>query len=301
MKLENLINSPVAMALALTFARLLPPKPGRRLAYWIGDLRGSMKNDDQVRAVRANQWVVGGEHLNAHQLDELTRRVYRSTAHSLYDFYRNVNDSDAVLGMTDFDPSFEDYIQKNLRGQSRGFMFVCAHIANFDFIGRAIGLRGMRLQILSYPHPSAGYRWQNQLRKIKNLVITPMSVEALRSATRFLQEGGSVVTGIDRPISDLKYCPSFFGRPAALPVGHVRLALKVGVPVVVVSGCRTPDGRYRVQASEPIEMRPHDNLQTEIIENAERILAVVEKSIRAVPDQWAMYYPVWPETVGLVP
>jgi KDO2-lipid IV(A) lauroyltransferase len=300
MKLEDLINSRAGMALGLALARLVPPGPGYRLAHTIGALRASLKNNAQVRAVRANQWVISGQRLDARQLDEMTRRVYQSTAHSLYDLYRNLNDPRTILEMTHFEPSFEYYLRQNQEGR-RGVLFVCAHIGNFDFIGRAAGLRGIRMQILSYPNPHGGYRWQNELRKIKNLIVTPMSVEALRHAVRFLRGGGAVVTGVDRPIADQKYCPVFFGRPAALPVGHVRLALKVQLPVVVLSGCRKPDGTYVVRASDPIEMRPHPHLHTEIVENAGRILRVVEESIREAPDQWAMYYPVWPAALAEAP
>jgi phosphatidylinositol dimannoside acyltransferase len=300
MKLEELINSRAGMAMGMVLARLLPPGPGHWLASRVGGLRGRLKKNAQVRAVRANQWVISGQHLNARQVDEMARRVYRSTARSLYDLYRNMNDPQAVLDMVHFEPSFEYYLKLNLAGR-QGILFVCAHLTNFDFIGRAAGLRGIRMQILSYPNPAGGYRWQNEMRKIQNLRVTPMSVEALRQAVLFLRAGGAVVTGIDRPIADQKYCPVFFDRPAPLPVGHVRLALKVHLPVVVLSGSRRPDGTYVVRASDPIEMRPHPNLHTEIIENAERILHGVEDSIRAAPDQWAMFYPVWQSALTEVP
>ncbi len=105
------------------------------------------------------------------------------------------------------------------------------------------------------------------------------------------------MSGLDRPVSESKYCPRFFGRPAALPVLHVPLALKANVPVVVVGAIRQPNGVYQVQTSEPIFMRRHPDRYTEIMQNAETILDVASGYIRKAPQQWAMFYPVWPDAL----
>jgi phosphatidylinositol dimannoside acyltransferase len=112
-----------------------------------------------------------------------------------------------------------------------------------------------------------------------------------------------VLTGIDRPLpnGDSKYRAHFFGRLASLPVFHIRLALKHKLPIVVLGACRQPDGRYCVWASEPIAMQPDADLVQETVSNAERILAVISGYIRRAPDQWAMYYPVWPEALDQMP
>jgi phosphatidylinositol dimannoside acyltransferase len=71
--------------------------------------------------------------------------------------------------------------------------------------------------------------------------------------------------------------------------------------VTVITGCRTPEGRYRVIASEPITLQPDADLVQETVANAERVLAVVTDFIRRAPEQWAMFYPVWPETLDQAP
>jgi KDO2-lipid IV(A) lauroyltransferase len=297
MKWEKILNSRFGTSLPLVIASVLPLRTGRWLARRAGRWIGRQKRMRIVKTVKANQWVVSGGRFSKEELRRRVVDVFESRALSLFDFYHLLNRCESVLELIDFDESFERLLQQNQQAKI-GQLMVCPHITNFDLLGRAMGLRGMRLQILSYPNPPGGYQLQNKLREVKEMVITPLSIQALRQASDTLSNGGAVITGVDRPIEDKKYCPVFFGRPAALPVGHVRLALKLKLPVIVVAGCRTPQGRYQLWASDPIPMRPDNDLQKEITRNAEAILEVVEEYIRWAPEQWAMFYPVWPEVLA---
>jgi len=211
-----------------------------------------------------------------------------------------MQDPTASQRMVHFAPAFEDYVERAREGK-QGFLFVSAHISSFDMALRAMVQHGLRCQILSVPEPPGGYRWQNQMRREAGLEITPMSIAALRQASDRLREGGCVLTGVDRPIPEEKYRPRFFGRLSSLPVTHVRLALKTRVPVVVLGNQMLADGTCCVDASESISMKPDPDLETELVRNAEAILDVVTGYVRRVPQQWSMFYPVWPELLTETP
>ena len=129
----------------------------------------------------------------------------------------------------------------------------------------------------------------------------PASLETVRMAVERLREGGTVVTGVDRPFADSNFRPRFFGRPAALPVGHIRLALKFDPPVFAMGGCLKPDGHYELWASEPIEMERTGDKDQDVVLNAERVLAKIEETIRRFRTQWNMTYAVWPDVLPAVP
>ncbi|MCY0726124.1 hypothetical protein OVW19_30760, partial [Klebsiella pneumoniae] len=74
-----------------------------------------------------------------------------------------------------------------------GTLMVGPHITNFDMVGRALALRGMNMQILSYPQPPGGYSFQNQLRELPGVRVTPMSIQALRKASETLRAGHTVL------------------------------------------------------------------------------------------------------------
>ncbi|MDD5368984.1 MAG: lysophospholipid acyltransferase family protein [Anaerolineaceae bacterium] len=296
MNLQAIINSQYGVGLALGLGRALPQGMGHSLASRAGGWIAGMGALRMVQAVRANQWVVSGGSLSPAALTSVTRSTFQYIGRSLYDLYHNIDNPQAILEMVCFSPEFERAMRRIQQGRS-GTFFVCLHLSNFDLIGRALGLHGLKIQVLSVPQPSGGYRWQNQLREEVGLDVTPISIAALRKASERLAQGGIVLTGIDRPAPDSKYKVQFFGHPAALPVAHVRMALKVGVPVTLVAGQTQPDGSYLLLASDPIPMEPCPDLMEETVSNAERILSIAETWIRRTPDQWAMSYPVWPEVV----
>lgn len=301
MALQNILNSQVGTVLGLSLSRL-PPRAGYGLARRLGGGIAALKKYRMVRALRANQWVAHGEGPDTRELDRLTEAACESTARSLYEFWHYYHNPRAVLDMVSFDPSFPACFERARRDQT-GLLMVIPHLSNFDLVGRAAVLRGFHLHVLSYPRPPGGYQAQNELRELPGLTVTPLSGEGLRQASLTLRSRGAVLTGIDRPlpIADSKYRARFFGRPAILPVFHIRLAIKHDLPVVVIGGQRDPGGGYRVWAADPVAMARRADLVDETVENAEAVLTEVARVISAAPDQWSMFYPVWPEALSQMP
>ena len=140
-----------------------------------------------------------------------------------------------------------------------------------------------------------------ELRRRIGMNLVPTSVSALRQAVRHLERGGLVLTGIDRPVSRPRLHPRFFGQPAPLPTHHIHIALKAGVPVVVMAAFRQEDGTYKVLNSELMEMEQNQDLDPAILQNAEKVLEQAEHFIRLAPQQWNVPLPVWPELMSKVP
>ena len=131
--------------------------------------------------------------------------------------------------------------------------------------------------------------------------LVPASVSALRQAVKHLERGGMLLTGMDRPVPNRKYCPGFFGRAASLPTYYIYLASKARVPVVIMAAIQQADGMYHVMASEPIEMEDYPENRTQILQNAEKVLRRAEDFIQLAPEQWNMFLPVWPDVLEKMP
>ncbi len=298
--LQRVINSSFGVGAALLAGQLMPKALGYPLAKYAAWRISRNKSADMVRAVRANQWVVRGEKSTAAELDEHTRLVFQSTTRCLFDFYHNLRRPKVVRELIHFTPAFEKMFQERLENKF-GALFVSPHVGPFDLTGYALALRGLKVQLLSTPEMNSGYAWQNQMRRKQGLDMTPISASAIQSARIRLQSNGTVLTGLDRPHPDSTYSPMFFGHPAPLPVFYVRLALKTNVPIYVVCAYTDPDGAYMLDTSDPIMMRPHPDPHEEIIRNTESVLKVGEVYIRTHVEQWAMFYPVWPDLMDKVP
>lgn len=299
--LQSVINSSLGMGIALFLGRMIPNAVGHSTTQTIARIMARQKKTAMVTAVRNNQWVVRGENLSRPTLDDCVTDVFRLQARCLFDFYHNLNHPQQVLDLIQFTPAFQKVFDERLE-RKQGALFLLTHLSAFDLGGYAIATRGLHLQILSTPQLNSGYSWQNHVRQQQGLETTPLGPSALHQARLRLEQGGTVLTGLDRPNPGSNYKPLFFGHPAALPVFYVRLALNTHVPIYVIAVIAQADGAsYLIDASEPITMEPNSDSRQEIIQNAETVLRTGESFIRSHPEQWAMFFPVWPDLLVNTP
>ncbi|MEW5870162.1 MAG: hypothetical protein AB1894_12865 [Chloroflexota bacterium] len=295
MDLQQFLNSRRAGVLAQQLSRSLPP----RLGYWLADrVAGQIsgrRDLPMLRNIRANQRVVRGE-LSVEQLDAAVEDVLRNIARAFYDLFHYADRPAVLQRFVARSQAIDDLI---LRCQNRaGGMIVCGlHMSNFDLAYQAVTSQGLRSIGLTMPDATEGIAWQHELRRRAGLEIMPASLSNLRHVIQRLKAGEIVVTGIDRPMAEVKCRPRFFGRPAQVPVHYVQLALRAGVPVMVMAAVMGEDGRCHVLASEPVELRSYSDRETEILANAERVLEIGQDFIRQAPAQWVITQPVWPEVL----
>jgi lauroyl/myristoyl acyltransferase len=82
---------------------------------------------------------------------------------------------------------------------------------------------------------------------------------------------------------------------------YTHLALKAGVPLVVMAAILGPDGIYHILSSDDIEMEYYPDHQEAILINAEKVLQIAASFISQAPLQWATFHPVWPEALDEAP
>jgi len=293
---QEVMNGRLGIGFALWLGRVTPPGVAHRLNSFIADRVAGRRSYDMVRAVRANQWVVSGGTLSADGLDQRVRETFRHTARCLYDYYHHLDDPTAMDSLVTYEPRVDELLTALSHGDETAIL-VGPHLSNFDLVARAIATRGVGLMALSFSQPGSGYQWQNELRRRWGIDVAPASTASLLKAARRLRAGGTVMSGLDRPLPGSPYRPRFFGRPAPLSAMHVMLGLKTGVPVYVLAAVMRPDGVYDINVSDRIEMVPGADRRAALVANAERVLAAAEDFIRLAPSQWSMFYPVWPEAL----
>lgn len=296
MDIQSLINSSFGIGLGLTLGRILPNGIGYWLTNRIADVLSNRKDSIMIRSIRANQWVVRNSLVSDSDLDLIARQNLRTNARCQFDLYHNIHRPDVLENLVKFSPATEQLFERIIQKQ-RSTIVVGVHTANLDIGFVAISRRNINVIGISVPQPGGGYSWQNDIRTDLGIKTIPASKYALRAAYDYLSEGGTVVTGIDRPLEDKKYMPKFFKLPAALPVFHVLMALRTDSPVYVASNSLLENGNYLMDVRGPFFMTPKNNRYDAIIYNAEMLLDVAADYIRAIPDQWTMYYPVWPEVM----
>ncbi len=107
MKLQDLLNSRLGVALGLGLSRTLPPWMGYSFGKWLAGQVAMRQKSAIVQAVRLNQWVVHNQQISEQELKGVVTGTFRSTAYNLYDFYHYHHNPQAIIKLVDFDPSFE--------------------------------------------------------------------------------------------------------------------------------------------------------------------------------------------------
>jgi KDO2-lipid IV(A) lauroyltransferase len=166
-------------------------------------------------------------------------------------------------------------------------------MSNFDLGIIALCVSNFPAQILSVGEPGDGFARLNEVRAMSGLDVTPTTPRTLRTAIRKLKAGGIVVTGADRPTPVDRPLVPFFGRRSRLPLGPARLAVMTGATVLLGACYQDPEEGYILDVTGPIEMAHTGDRQADTRESARRLAQVMETYIRAHPEQWLMFYPVW--------
>ncbi len=302
--LQQIINSSLSLRIVSTLAPRLSPLVGYRIACWVADAIARRKNSALVQAVRLNQWMATGGALPGQALDWVVRRTLHHWARCIFDLYHYVDHPEATESLVVLEPSFQPYLHRpefERRGKRHGLVIVGLHLSNFDLILQWLCKQGMKPLVLTIPEPQGGRHMEYEMRRRTGMNLVPVSVHSLRQAIKYLQQGGMVVTGIDRPISEPELYPHFFGRPAALPVHHVFLAMKANASLSVAAVNFQKDEKYHVLASDLIKMDSYSDPKRGMLHNAEKVLATAENFIRQYPQQWSVPLPVWPQVMDLVP
>jgi KDO2-lipid IV(A) lauroyltransferase len=292
--LKDIASSPHTIRLGMATSRYVPEGIGHCLAWLTADLASRFK-PTIYQTVRANLAQVLGPGVEGQTLEQSVRRVFYTTLRSYFDLFRALRLPREELTRLVEIPDEAKTIVRSLWHREGGSVLVFPHLGNFDLGGQAAAAFLPETQVLSLPDPPPGFLLANKIRQLTGVKVTPLSSAALRQAIRLLRRGGVVSLAGDRPVSDLDEPVPFFGLPARVPSGHVRLALKTGAVVVLVCCVLSPDGRrYTVHVEPPLEMLRTGNLDEEIQLNMRRVLDALETVIRRWPDQWQMFVPVWP-------
>lgn len=301
MNFQQFAASTFGTRLWMALGRWLPPRAGHAFAALVTGILSRRRHSSLYRILYANQAGVLGPETPPERLHRAVAAVLHHAGFTAYDLMHMVAlGEEAIRGAVTFGPEVWRDIEA-ARAGGRGVMICGVHLSNFNlaFLALAMQAEGPRqgevsVQVLSSAAPVGGFRLLRDLRARGVLEETPIDATALRAAVRRLRAGGLAVTGVDWPVGvPTEERVPFFGRPARLPTGHIRLAISAGAALLPVA-CRWDAARgYYVQTAPPLELELSGDRGADVLHNARRVLAICERWIAETPDQWLMYHPVW--------
>ncbi len=297
MNLQQFVTTEFGTRLWMWLGRSLPPSAGYALARIVTGIVSRRRSSSIYRILYDNQANVRGPDTAPELLHQAVGSVLNHVGMTAYDLMHTVAQGQTVLRQS---VAFGDEFWPHMnaaRAAGRGVMICGCHTSNFNlaFLAWATHEGVPEVQVLSPPGPAGGFKVMQQLRAHPNVLDTPIESASLRSAIARLRNGGVVATGVDWPLAATpdERVP-FFGRLAHLPTGHIRLAIS-GNAVLLPLACRwEPVRGYYAITGAPVVLELSGDRAADIQNNARRVLAVMERWIAELPEQWLMYHRVWP-------
>lgn len=179
--------------------------------------------------------------------------------------------------------------------QGKGVIIFVAHQGPFDYIIQYMGIKGYDLTI-----PVERLKDQRMLnlmlalRKSHGVHYLPLTGStSMRSIMQKLRDNKIVLIAADRAIEGQSVVADFFGAPAKLPIGPIKLAQRTGAVMLVGVHCyRTPQGLATGQWM-PLSLELTDQQRTDTDGMMRALLEKFEDSIRKHPEQWVAFTPIW--------
>ncbi len=285
-----------AFKAAFALAQLLPRPVLRKiadaLAWW------SLRSSPELgRIARTNLAVATGR--TGASLDSLVRENIRCFSRMLADYFLCTGDHAAraipLLGEME---GWEHIAAARELG--KGIVLVTGHVGHWELGGITLALRGLPMTVVTLPEPSEDLmRWRSACRRrlgIGTIAVGPGHDFAFVEMLRALGANGCLAMLVDRPFADAGTSTSTtvrqFGRETQFSTAPAMLAHHTGAAVIPAFVLLQPDHRYRAIACPPVEMAAGP-LRATLRENTQRIADVFEVLIRAHPEQWFNYVPLF--------
>lgn len=292
---ENLAAGWRGRALAGS-AGLIAARLPRSLGYWLADRLGDLwyhRAPRQRAAVLANLRRVLPAVLPT-PLAMTARRVFRHSARNFYELARVQRLSLAALAREVTVQGSWLPVEAAL-ASGTGVIVVFAHLGAFDAVLQLLPLRGYRATAVTAPAGRGAFHQAvTRLRGGRGLRLEAATLGGLRRLTRALRGGEVVVLAGDRDFQGAGAPVHFCGEATTLPGGAVRLALATGAALVVLA-CQRQGHRHTLTIDAPRWLRPSADPDADLRGGVAMLAAALEGHIRATPDQWVLFQPVWPE------
>lgn len=272
---------------------LLGPVPPR-VGYWVARRGGSLLylfSPQLKRKLSHNMRHVLGPDADEAEVQQHVRQTCVNIAKGHYDLFRvNRLSIDEIRGMTRLEG--RQHVEEAL-ARGKGVILITAHLGNVDLVGQLPGAYGIPLTApIQHVQPERLFQYTLKLRKSHGARLIPAD-GPLMEMFRALRRGEIIALPCDRGIADNTRLIQFFGEPARLPDGPVRVALRTGAALIPVFGLRLPDDTFLVRIEPELELAQTGDLEADVEAGMAQIVAVLERYISEHPEQWLVATNVW--------
>jgi KDO2-lipid IV(A) lauroyltransferase len=273
--------------LAAWLCTRLPSKITYGAAIFIGDVLFLLS-----RKVRSNL-MHNISNVTGRRDERIVRKIFRHLALNHVDLFTTPKLSRESLEKRLEIDGFEHFLEAY--GKGKGVILASIHMGCPDFVGQWLAFQGFQVTIpAEVLEPQALFLFMTKLRSAHGIRLIPVN-GPLMELVRALHRGEAIALALDRDATGSGVEVKFFGKPARLPDGAARLAYRTGAPIVMAFCIRKPDNSFKVWVEPPFHVAGEGPKEEVIARAQEKIIATMEKYIKAYPEQWVLSVPLWRE------
>ncbi|HSJ58520.1 MAG TPA: lysophospholipid acyltransferase family protein [Anaerolineae bacterium] len=275
-------------------AALVGPLPPR-IGYWVARRAGPLIyrfSPHLRRTLEHNMSHVLGFEADDARVRAAVHRVCVNIAKGHYELFRVRRlTPEQIRNMTEIDGLDRLYAALE---QGKGVVIVSAHFGNVDMMGQVPLAYGIPISgAVEHIRPERLFRYLLDIRQKHGMRLYPTDGPMV-GLFKALRRGELVALPCDRAIGDHVRPVEFFGEPARLPDGPVRVALRTGAPLIPVFIVRQPDNTFRAIVEPPLDLVHTGDVERDVAAGMERVVEVMERYLSEYPEQWLVAVPVWP-------
>jgi KDO2-lipid IV(A) lauroyltransferase len=277
--------------LAMIIAPILPEWLGYRLAALAGCLAYLLASGMR-KVVIANQRQVLGDEVSSERLNEVVRGVFHTAALNYYDFFRmhryDLAKLDSRTKMIGYD------LVETEREKGVGVLLASAHLGSMDLVLHWAVAHSVPITVVVEAlEPPELMRLVSGLRTSRGINFVPVGYTGMKSIYRALENGEVVLLAADRNIQGEGMPLCFFGKQTQMPVGVAELALRTGAALMPAFSAHLEGGRFQVKIEKPLQVTRSGNYDDDVRRLSAQLITHIEDSIRAYPEQWVVFQPIW--------
>ncbi len=174
-----------------------------------------------------------------------------------------------------------------------GGILLTAHIGNWELGAVATGILSSK-DVYGLTKPQRNpyvTKWFDSMRTSKGNKIITVG-EGTKALIEALKQSGIIGIVADQRAPKENERVLVFNQPTPLYFGTASIALKTGVPVLLVFVVRRDDGKYKLIFKD-FEYKDLLGKEKAAVEFNQRYMNEVEKIVREYPEQWFWMHDIW--------
>ena len=282
------------------FATVVVP----RLPHWfvlflansIGLVAWLIASKPRKQATANIRHVLGTQVLTTHagrkRLQQIVRSMFQHSVRNYLETFSLLYSRPELILNRITDKGTENIEAALAKG--KGLILFSAHLGPYDYLVQWLSLKGYKVII-----PVERLKDQRmldlmiKLRNSQGMQYIPLGGSGpLRSIIQALRNNQIVLITVDRAVEGESVVKPFFGEPARFPIGPVSLSLRTGAPLVGAFGSYV-SSKLMIGEIVPLSLELTEDEQTNTDRLMCGVIEMMERFIKAHPEQWVVFSPVW--------